>query len=110
MFTNWFFPGPGRGYIFAVANYATICVAVILIFTLIAPRTSRANLLSDHVIRFMVGSLGYLLIYLGLETLLLRRMQRRFQASLLLRVLVQILLVLASLLISLFWLELVSRN
>jgi ABC-type transport system involved in multi-copper enzyme maturation permease subunit len=110
MFTNWFFPGPGRGYIFAVANYTAVCLAVLLLFTIIIPRSVRPTLISDHVVRFMICSFGYLLIYLGLGTLLLRRIQRRFQASLLLRVLIQVLLLLAGLLICLFWMELVSRN
>lgn len=110
MFTNWFFPGPGRGYVFAVANYATICLAVILLYTLIIPRSIRPTSLSDNVIRFMIASFGYLLIYLGLETWILRRIQRRFQASLLLRVLIQILLLLTGLLICLFWIEMFRRN
>lgn len=110
MFTNWFFPGPGRGYLFAVANYATMCLAVVVLFTMILPRASRPILISDNVIRFMIGSFGYLLIYLGLETWILRRTQRRFQASLLLRVLIQVLLLLAGLLISLFWIEMLTRG
>lgn len=110
MFTNWFFPGPGRGYLFAVANYATMCLAVVLLCTLFLPRSSRPNVMPDNVIRFMIGSFGYLLIYLGLETWILRRVQRRFQASLLLRVLIQVLLVLFGLLINLFWNEIINRS
>jgi hypothetical protein len=110
MFTNWFFPGPGRGYLFAVANYATMCLAVVLMYTLIVSRSSRPSLLSNELVRFMIASFGYLLIYLGLETWMLRRLQRRFQSSLLLRVLIQILLLLTGLLICLFWIELISRS
>lgn len=110
MFTNWFFPGPGRGYLFAVANYTTMCLAVVFMYSFLVPRASRSSAISSELLRFMIASFGYLLIFLGLETWLLRRVQRRFQASLLLRVLVQILLLLVGLLICLFWIELVSRS
>ena len=86
MFTNWFFPGPGRGYLFAVANYAAMCLAVVLLYTLIIPNSRSKILIPDSAIRFMLCSFGYLLIYLGLETWILRRLQRRFQPSLMLRV------------------------
>ena len=109
MFTNWFFPGPGRGYLFAVANYATMCLAVVLIYV-ISSLFSRSAALSDNVVRFMLASFGYLLIYLGLETWILRRLQRRFQPSLMLRFLVQTLLLLAGLLISLLWTEMFTRS
>ncbi len=74
-----------------MANYAAACIAVTLLYTLIVPRSSPAECDLDNVVRFNDRQFWLSTNLSRAGNMILRRVQRRFQASLLLRALIQVL-------------------
>ncbi|MDX1962359.1 MAG: ABC-2 transporter permease [Pirellulales bacterium] len=102
VFFSWLYPGPGRGYLYALANY--IAVAAMFVFLeyywFSSLQTSNLNNyyqswrlnFSMTRVALMIG--GYLMLYLGLGAIFLRYAQRSYVGSFFLRILVHVLMIL----------------
>ncbi len=95
-FLSWFFPGPGRGYVFALANLATaamLTIAVVLVTANFAVGRGMRFVNGDGLCAFAVLLFSYVAIYLGVGLRILRAMRRRgSQVGLLMTLMVQFLL------------------
>lgn len=104
VFLTWFAPGPGTGYLLAIANLMLVSVLATLLATdgfrdLVALSGADVHSSSPsnpvgHLVEFCVVATSYLTIYLGLGKLILSAVRRYDETRLSVRVLVHTLLVL----------------
>ncbi len=97
-FLTWFNPGPGTGYVFAVAN---LCGVVLLSYSVLALVSTDAmmppffGVTWEDLARFGIITVGYAAFYLGLGKLLFQAMRRTSPVTMAGALLVQALLLLA---------------
>lgn len=93
---TWFNPGPGAGYMFAVANIATLAIICLFATWIVAVRRPGGGWPGATECTFFViiGS-AYLIAYLGLGRLLIAQLRRFTMVTMFAGVLIQVLLVLA---------------
>jgi len=95
MFLNWLYPGPGRGYLYAVGSFAATAILGCVVASFLSQNVlSPLQLTLYTIVRVAILLLSYLLFYLGLGTLLLRFLQRRYQVTIFMRVLLHSLILL----------------
>jgi hypothetical protein len=74
-FLTWFNPGPGTGYMFVMANLATVVLAGLFVLALSPPTTAmRWN--KESVAAFLIIGLSYSAAYLGAGKLLIDVLRR----------------------------------
>ena len=107
-FLTWFTPGPGTGYVFAVANLLAVLLVVVGAAQYMEAQVSAASSSGTRIkfpsavwpaalsasLAASVLMFGYVAFYLGLGKLLMGWIQRRRPAGMALAVLFQVLLVL----------------
>jgi hypothetical protein len=93
-FLSWFLPGPGRGYLFAIANFLAGIVLAYGVYVwvylaeqarggaspagfVVLARGQIGTIINDRLIAFSAVFLSYLVIYLGIGKWLLGLMRRR---------------------------------
>jgi hypothetical protein len=92
---TWFFPGPGTGYVFALANLGAMAVMGILITALYPdhfqwslPWTGKNGLEVARV--GLLAAWDFVAIYLGLGNLIIGFVRRKWHANMLVCVLIQV--------------------
>jgi hypothetical protein len=96
VFLTWFSPGPGTGYLFAVAIVSSILVVGLTAMAIAEFSGTRAGWPSgQEVFYFLVISWGYLVAYLGLGLIVVSALRRVVVVTMLACVLINFLLVLA---------------
>jgi hypothetical protein len=92
MFLNWLYPGPGRGYLFATGNFLAVFLLSVVLLLAFVPVWNGPSFNARKAVIVGIYLYGYLLFYLGLGTLILRYLQRWYQGTIFLRVLIHALL------------------
>jgi hypothetical protein len=75
-FLSLFNPGPGAGYLFAVANLTMITVMALIFLWLTDQPGTRGGLATDTVAYFLVLSWAYVVAFLGFGRLLIVQLRR----------------------------------
>jgi hypothetical protein len=97
-FLTWLNPGPGTGYLLALSSYLGVLV-MILIGILTGRSTGRHTLDFDRLVLMSGLGMSYLAIYLGISRLILRAIGKFSAATVALRVLIPIFMVLVGTLV-----------
>jgi len=108
MFLTWFNPGPGTGYVFAIAGMLAALALVLAAEPLqealrlpvpVAPQAASSRLAFATISAFGVLAASYLTIYLGVGLLLIRLLRRVTRTTVVASLLIQVLLVLLGILV-----------
>lgn len=73
-FLTWFNPGPGTGYMFVVANLATVAIGGLLLLAASPP--SGGGWAKGHVAAFLIIGMAYIVAFLGVGKLLMDLLRR----------------------------------
>ncbi|MGC4005407.1 MAG: ABC transporter permease [Pirellulales bacterium] len=95
-----FYPGPGRGLLFAVGNVGAVCALVLIVNRLLPLPYNNFRQQSGSFGLFVVATWAYFTIYLGLGALAIRYLQLLIATNFILRVLIHLGVFFGSLLFS----------
>jgi hypothetical protein len=93
---TWFFPGPGTGYVFALASFGAIVVmgiSVTILFPGYFQWATPVGIRMNSLATVRVGLLtawGFVASYLGLGNLIIAYLRRKWQINMLVCVLIQV--------------------
>jgi hypothetical protein len=88
VFTTWYFPGAGLGYVFLVCLYTSYLTGWFALS--VAPAMSiNSRLIGSEISAFCVASWGYFVFYCGLNRLLMLAIPRHVQGRMLIGLLLQ---------------------